>query len=43
LREIPVKGAEMISEMAIKNKAVVGGYLMSVFVILPGAILALTT
>ncbi|NMU47209.1 Na/Pi cotransporter family protein, partial [Vibrio parahaemolyticus] len=42
LREIPVKGAEMISEMAIKNKAVVGGYLMSVFVILPGAILALT-
>ncbi|MDW3202609.1 Na/Pi symporter, partial [Vibrio sp. 1865] len=43
LREIPVKGAEMISELAIKNKAVVGGYLMSVFIILPGAILALTT
>jgi len=42
LREIPVKGSEMISEMAIKNKAVVGGYLMSVFVILPGTILTLT-
>ncbi|WP_237485555.1 Na/Pi symporter [Vibrio hippocampi] len=42
LRELPVKGADYISDMAIKNKAVVGGYLASVFVVLPGTILFLT-
>ena len=42
LREIPVKCAEVISEMAIKNKAVVAGYLLAVFIVLPGSILALT-
>lgn len=43
LRELPIKGAEMIAEMATKNKAVVAGYLLSVFIIMPGGILALTT
>ncbi|CAH8204815.1 Na/Pi symporter [Vibrio aestuarianus] len=43
LRELPIKGADLISDMAVKNKAVVAGYLLSVFVVLPGAILALTT
>jgi sodium-dependent phosphate cotransporter len=42
LRELPVKGADFISDMAIKNKAVVAGYLVSIFVIIPGSILALT-
>ncbi|EHD2247919.1 Na/Pi cotransporter family protein, partial [Vibrio vulnificus] len=42
LREIPIKGAEFISEMAIKNKAVVAGYLLAVFIFIPGSILALT-
>lgn len=42
LRELPIKGAEMIAEMATKNKAVVAGYLLSVFIIMPGSILALT-
>ncbi len=42
LRELPSKGAEMIAEMATKNKAVVAGYLLSVFIIMPGGILALT-
>ncbi|AQM20209.1 Na/Pi symporter [Vibrio anguillarum] len=42
LRELPIKGAEMIAEMATKNKAVVAGYLLSVFIIMPGGILALT-
>jgi sodium-dependent phosphate cotransporter len=42
LREIPVKGADLISDMAVKNKAVVAGYLLAVFVALPGTILALT-
>jgi len=32
LRELPIKGAEFISEMAIKNKAVVAGYLLAVFI-----------
>ncbi|POB65592.1 sodium:phosphate symporter, partial [Vibrio vulnificus] len=43
LRELPIKGAEFISEMAIKNKAVVAGYLLAVFIFIPGTILALTT
>ncbi|RJX70441.1 Na/Pi cotransporter family protein [Vibrio sinensis] len=42
LREIPVKCAEYLAEMAIKNKAVVAAYLLSVFIVLPGTILALT-
>ncbi len=42
LREIPLKGADYISDMAVKNKSVVAGYLLSVFIIIPGAILALT-
>lgn len=42
LRELPIKGAEKIAEMATKNKAVVAGYLISVFIVMPGSILALT-
>ncbi|GAK85113.1 sodium-dependent phosphate transporter [Vibrio ponticus] len=42
LREIPVKCAELLAETAVKNKAVVAAYLLSVFILLPGAILALT-
>ncbi|OBT06634.1 sodium:phosphate symporter [Vibrio sp. UCD-FRSSP16_10] len=43
LRELPLKGADWISTMAIKNKAVVAGYLIAVFVVMPGTIIALTT
>ncbi len=42
LREIPLKGADYISDMAVKNKSVVAGYLLSVFIVIPGAILALS-
>ena len=42
LRELPVKAADMISDMAVKNKAVVAGYLVAVFLVLPGTILSLT-
>jgi sodium-dependent phosphate cotransporter len=42
LRELPLKGADYISNMAIKNKSVVAGYLVSVFIVIPGAILAAT-
>jgi sodium-dependent phosphate cotransporter len=42
LRELPLKGAEIISELAIKNKAIVAAYLVSLFLIIPGSILALT-
>ncbi|BCL71054.1 putative Sodium-dependent phosphate transporter [Vibrio nigripulchritudo MADA3029] len=42
LRELPIKGADLISDMAMKNKAVVVGYLLAVFIIMPGTILALT-
>lgn len=42
LREIPLKGADYISDMAVKNKSVVAGYLLSVFIIIPGVILALS-
>ncbi|WGW00933.1 Na/Pi symporter [Vibrio sp. YMD68] len=42
LRELPVKGSEYIAEMAVKNKWVVAGYLASIFVVMPGAVLALT-
>ncbi|GAL13001.1 sodium-dependent phosphate transporter [Vibrio astriarenae] len=36
LRELPVKGADFISDMAVKNKSVVAAYLASVFVVIPG-------
>ncbi len=42
LREIPLKGADYISDMAVKNKSVVAAYLLSVFLIIPGVILALS-
>lgn len=42
LRELPVKGADFISDMAVKNKSVVAAYLVSVFVVMPGLILAVT-
>ncbi len=42
LRELPIKGADIISDMAMKNKSVVVGYLLAVFIIMPGTILALT-
>ncbi len=42
LRNLPLKGAEKISELAIKNKMNVAGYLGLIFVALPGSILALT-
>ncbi|GAD90421.1 sodium dependent phosphate transporter [Vibrio halioticoli NBRC 102217] len=43
LRELPLKGADWISTMAIKNKAVVAGYLIAVFVLMPGTVIALTS
>lgn len=42
LRELPVKGADIISDMAVENKGVVAGYLAALFVVMPGTILALT-
>ncbi len=42
LRELPIKGADLISDMAMKNKMVVALYLITVFIIMPGTILALT-
>ena len=42
LRELPLKGADIISTMAMKNKAVVITYLLTVFILMPGTILALT-
>ncbi|WP_436410535.1 Na/Pi symporter [Vibrio pectenicida] len=42
LRELPVKAADIISDMAVKNKAFVAGYLLAVFLVLPGAILVLS-
>lgn len=43
LRELPLKGADVLSEMAVKNKAVVAVYLLSLFILLPGVILALSS
>ncbi|MEZ8195025.1 Na/Pi symporter [Vibrio cortegadensis] len=42
LRELPVKSADFISDMAVKNRGIVAAYLVSVFIIMPGTILALT-
>lgn len=42
LRNLPLKGADIISNLAMENKSVVVAYLVCVFIIMPGAILALT-
>lgn len=42
LRNIPLKAADILSDMAIKNKWIVFGYLSSLFILLPSAILFLT-
>ncbi|WP_341495952.1 Na/Pi symporter [Photobacterium damselae subsp. damselae] len=42
LREIPLKCAGFLSELATKNKAAVAGYLGLVFIAIPGSILAFT-
>ncbi|GHZ67913.1 nptA protein [Vibrio cholerae] len=42
LRELPIKGAELISTWACKSKMVVLSYLLGVFVVIPGSILGLT-
>ena len=42
LRELPLKGADIISDMAMKNKSVVAAYLLAIFIVMPGTILALT-
>ncbi|MGF1765107.1 Na/Pi symporter [Aliivibrio kagoshimensis] len=42
LRELPLKGAFYIAEVAAKKKSIVAAYIGFVFVVLPGTILALT-
>ncbi|MCG3863860.1 MULTISPECIES: Na/Pi symporter [unclassified Photobacterium] len=42
LREIPLKCAFFLSDLATKNKVAVAGYLGLVFIAIPGSILALT-
>ena len=42
LREIPLKCAFFLSDLATKNKAAVAGYLGLVFIAIPGSILAFT-
>lgn len=42
LRNIPLKGAELISDLAVKNKMVVAGYLLMIFFVIPAAILTFT-
>ncbi|MBY5949132.1 Na/Pi symporter [Photobacterium rosenbergii] len=42
LRELPLKGAFYLGEIGTKSKAAVAGYIGLVFVVIPGAILALT-
>jgi sodium-dependent phosphate cotransporter len=42
LRELPLKGAELISTLAQKNRSVVAAYLATVFLVIPGTILSLT-
>lgn len=42
LRELPLKGAFYIAEVATKNKSMVAVYIGFVFVLLPGTILAFT-
>lgn len=43
LRELPLKGADALSEMAVRNKTVVAGYLLALFILIPGTILALSS
>ncbi|WP_375754154.1 Na/Pi symporter [Vibrio sp. HN007] len=43
LRELPVKGADFISDAAVKNKSIVAAYLLTIFIIMPGTILFFTT
>ncbi|PSU31896.1 Na/Pi symporter [Photobacterium lutimaris] len=42
LRELPLKGAFFLGDLGTKSKAAVAGYVGLVFVIIPGAILAMT-
>lgn len=42
LRDLPLKGADLISDLAMKNKMVVAIYLIAIFIVMPGTILALT-
>jgi sodium-dependent phosphate cotransporter len=42
LRELPLKGAFFLGDLATKSKATVAGYIAFVFLILPGSILAFT-
>lgn len=42
LRELPLKGADIISDMAMKNKGIVAAYLLTIFIVMPGSILLLT-
>jgi sodium-dependent phosphate cotransporter len=42
LRELPLKGAFFLGDLATKSKTAVAGYIAFVFLILPGSILAFT-
>ncbi len=42
LRELPIKGALFLGQLAAKNKLAVLAYLVGLFVVLPGIVLALT-
>ncbi|NAX48323.1 Na/Pi symporter [Photobacterium halotolerans] len=42
LRELPLKGAIYLGELAVKSKSTAAAYLGLVFIIIPGGILALT-
>ena len=42
LRELPLKGAVYLGELAVKSKSAAAAYLGLVFIIIPGGILALT-
>ncbi|QUJ67999.1 Na/Pi cotransporter family protein [Photobacterium sp. GJ3] len=42
LRELPLKGAYFLGDLAVKSKAAVAAYLGLVFVVIPGSILAFT-
>ncbi|WP_120511641.1 Na/Pi symporter [Photobacterium salinisoli] len=42
LRELPLKGAIYLGELAVKSKSTVAAYLGLVFIIIPGSILAFT-
>ncbi|MGR5064174.1 Na/Pi symporter [Photobacterium sp. DNB22_13_2] len=42
LRELPLKGAFFLGDLGTKSKAAVAGYVGLVFIVIPGAILAMT-